>query len=528
MQLLTKIQDDFTGALYKRYGTYLSPPNTLSKMQNVTAVKGGIRKIGGSSAMNISTIGASAVDSLYRAYIGAKSISLATAGTFMYYYSVATSNFISCVSGLSAASPWSFVTYKNGAAGSDYIYVTNGVNNALRIDLSTYPSAAPTISVMSAAGTMPTYPCKFYFVAGERLWAGANTTMPDRAYYCSKDASGVGLPEVWSSDKYLAFPRESANLNVVGGIDWRDNPVLITERTVSVVLGDNNSEFEQPIMESNVGCAARRTIQNLGGLVLFLSRDGVYAFGGGACKSISLDIQAYIDDINPTYISNAVAIADANRYILSYTSTAAGGTINNRTLVFDTRIGDVQGGLIKGGWEGPHTIGAVSFMWYSGPGDNGELYYGDASATGLVYKFMDDTKTSFNGNAIDCDCETYDYTHEEVARLDLKKQISEVVVFAEPEASGGNISASYYSNDVTSDTQIGTVSLATTGKERGDKSGQTSVTRTIINHPLKVTPASTSTCYFNRLRFRCNDAVSRCVIRKVIQLSTLLEKQSTE
>lgn len=527
MQLPTYIQEDFTGGLYKRFGTYMSPPNSSSKLQNARVDKGGFRKIGGYSALNVSAIGLSAINSLYRAYIGAKSITLATAGTLMYYYATATSNFVSCVAGLTANNPWSFITYKNGAAGSDYIYAANGIDNYLRIDVSSYPSSAPTISVLSAAGTYPPYPCKQLFIAKERPWAVGNTTYKDRGYYASKDASGVGLPEVWNGTKYLAFPRETANFGIVGGIDWKDMPFILSERTASLVLGDNNSEFEQPIMDGGVGCVARRTIQTFGDMVIFLGWNGVYIFAGGKCHLISLNIQDYIDDINPTYINNAVAITDENCYYLSYTSTAGGGTINNRTLIFDTRIGDVIGGVIKGGWTGPHTIGAGAFMRYNGAGDKGELYFADASATGFVYKFMDDSVLSFNGANIDMDVELQDIDSRDVVRPDLQKQIDSVIIIAEPEASGGNLSASYYNDNNSSDTLIGTVSLATTGKERGDKSGQNSVTRTIINHPLKVEPTATSRVYFNKLRFRCNDTVSQCKVRKIIQTSVLLENPAT-
>ncbi len=159
------------------------------------------------------------------------------------------------------------------------------------------------------------------------------------------------------------------------------------------------------------------------------------------------NIQDYIDDINPTYISNAVAMTDENCYYLSYTSISGGGTVNNRTLIFDTRIGDVVNQVIKGGWTGPHTIGARCFIRYFGTGDNGELYFGDASATGFVYKFMDDTVTSFNTSAIDMDVETYDYSYKEVVRPDARKQLDMVICFAEPEVSGGNISVFYYNDN---------------------------------------------------------------------------------
>lgn len=520
-QLLTKIQYDFTGGLYKRFGTYMSPPNCVSKLQNARVDKGGFRQIGGYSALNATAIGASSITSGFRAYIGTKKVTLVTAGTFMYYWTVGSTSFTSCISGLTPNSPWSFVTYNS------YIYCQNGVDDYRKIDISSCTSSVPpSVSAITAVGSCPPANSAQLFVARERVWAVGNSLYPDRAYYCSKSSAsgleGIGLPEVWSGNKYLAFPRQSNNMVAVGGIDWKDQPCVLTDTTFTLVLGDNNTEFEQPLMDNSIGCAARRTIQAFGGGIIFLGKTGVYFFTGGKCRCISLGIQNYIDDINRTYISNAVAIADENCYYLSYTSTAAGGVINNRTLIFDTRIGDVVGEAIKGGWTGPHTIGAGCFIGYFGPGDNSELYFGDASATGLVHKFMDDTVKSFNGSAIDMDVETYDYDYKELVRPDIKKQLAKVVVIAEPETAGV-ISASYYNDNNSSDTAIGTIDLATVGKERGDMSGKTDSTRTIVMHPLTVPLSVSSTCYFNRLRFRSNGIGSICIVRSIIQTSWLIE-----
>lgn len=516
-QLLTKIQSDFTGGLYKRFGTYMTPPNCASKLQNARVDKGGFRQIGGYSALNATAIGASSITSGFRAYIGVKKVTLVTAGTFMYYWTTGSTQFLSCISGLTLNSPWSFVTY-NG-----YIYCQNGFDAYRKIDILSCTSAVPpSISAITAIGNCPPANSTQLFVARERVWAVGNSVYPDRAYYCSKDASAIGLPEVWSGNKYLAFPRESNNMVAVGGIDWKDQPCILTDTTFSLVMGDNNTEFELPIMDSSIGCASRRTIQAFGGGIIFLGKKGVYFFTGGKCRCISLGIQPYIDDINKTYISNAVAIADENCYYLSYTSTAANGVINNRMLIFDTRIGDVVGEAIKGGWTGPHTIGANCFIGYFGPGDNSELYFGDASATGFVYKFMDDTVKSFNGGAVEMDVEPYDYDYKELVRPDIQKQLDKVIVIAEPETAG-TISASYYSNNNISDVTIGTIDLATVGKERGDMSGNQSATRTIIISPLKVPLSVSSTCYFDRLRFRSNGTGSNIVVRSIIQTAWLGE-----
>ena len=500
-QLIKSEQFDFSGGINTSLGQLLTPPESAYKLQNAETSYGGLRKIGGSSRLNATKIGDFSITSLYRAYVGDYSMLLASAGTSMYWWRTSDSSWqvVTGMTGLSAGMPWSFTTYNTK------VYATNGYNTPAKITISDVPDAG--------AMTAPTNRCKQFIVHNEKLWAAVNATNPDQVYYCSSGTDGIGLPETWAVSDYWAFPNESTDERVTGIASYKKTLLGFTHNTITMLYGNTTAEFDTLPIETNIGCQNYRTIKNFDNGVMFMGKDGIYYCDGQRAYRITDDIRNEIDDINQTYWSNCHAVTDQHAYYFFYTSTASSATVNDKMLIFDTRIGDTIKGVIKGAWTGAHSISAGSAVFFGGGTDNAELYYGDSGATGFVHKFMDTTQTSFSASAnIDMDVETRDFSFRELGGLEFTKTFEELIVIAEPEGDY-DITVQYKIDNDTYWTTLGTVNLAAVGKQEGDRN-DTSATRTLITHPLKFNQSTSGKMI--RFRLRQNGTGCQCKIKGIV------------
>ena len=503
---LIAAQKDFTAGLVTTRGGLLCPKNGAMKLQNAMVHLGGFRKLYGTTKKNTNAIASKAVTSMYKAYVGAKSCLLASAGTVMYYSNDNGATWTSLITGLTENAPWTFVTI-NG-----YVFCTNGSDTERRIDITVLPTYAPTVTNMTGK---PAYKCKVFFLAAGRVWAAINSTEPDTVYFCDVDGDGIATPETWPTANWLSFPTDSTSEQITGAGVWKDNPVIFTEHTLSLILGSNEFEFQQPLMDNRIGCGAYRTVANLGDDVVFMGKDRrIYLFDGGRVYCISDDIQPEITDINATYITSSHAVTDEYAYYLFYVSTAATGTVCNRMLMFDTRLNQIVGNIIKAGWTGPHTISAASAIQLTGTGDNGELYYGDSGATGFVHRFMDPTSTDFSTSAINMVVETrdWDFAEEGIGSLAIMKEFEEIITIA-PVEGAYTVTPGYAMDGNTTFTDLTGISLVSVGYFFGDRD-PTSATRTTVVYPSKLTASGTPrvSAWFGRFRWVQNGTGCACII----------------
>lgn len=500
-------QYDFTDGLVTTRGGLLCPHNGAMKLQNAMVHLGGFRKIYGTTKKNTDAIASKAVTSMYKAYVGSVSCMFATAGTVMYYSADNGATWTSLITGLTESAPWSFVTI-NG-----YVFCTNGSDTERRIDITVLPTEVPVVTNMTGA---PAYRCKVFLLAHGRLWAAINSTEPDSVYFCDVDGDGIATPETWPADNWLSFPTDSTSERVTGAGVWKDNPVILTEHTTSMIIGSTEFEFGQLLMDNRVGCGAYRTVANLGDDLVFMGKDRrMYLFDGGKVYCISEDIQPEISDINATYITSSHAVTDEYAYYLFYVSTAATGTVCTRMLMFDTRLNRIVGDIVKAGWTGPHTISAACAIQLTGSGDNGELYYGDSGATGFVHKFMDSTSTDFSGSAINMTVETrdWDFREEGIGALAIRKHYEELITIA-PVEGAYTVTPGYAMDGNTTFTDLTGISLVSVGYFFGDRD-PTSATRQTVVYPSKITASGTPyvSGFFGRFRWVQNGTGCVAIIK---------------
>ena len=167
----------------------------------------------------------------------------------------------------------------------------------------------------------------------------------------------------FSDDKLVVFNRESIHL-VISSADVANSSIqLIT---------------------NEVGCLARRSIQQVADNIIFLSDNGVYGtnFGDlynlrGNGVPLSSSIDATIKRINMEYAQNAVSAYFDNRYYLAVPLDAS--QVNNTILVFN---------FLNKGWESIDSVADsrwdIKELFAGGTGVDRGLYA--VSASGAVHR----------------------------------------------------------------------------------------------------------------------------------------------
>jgi len=126
---------------------------------------------------------------------------------------------------------------------------------------------------------------------------------------------------------------------IVGFHSFSDDKLVVFNRNSihivdnSLDLGSSNSQ----LVTSEVGCAARKSIQQIGNKMIFLSDNGVYALDfmdlynlRGQDIPLSAPIEGTIQRINKAHIDKAVSVYFDNRY---YIAVPLDGSLTNNALL---------------------------------------------------------------------------------------------------------------------------------------------------------------------------------------------------
>ena len=138
-----------------------------------------------------------------------------------------------------------------------------------------------------------------------------------------------------------------------------DNLLAFNRNSIHVLKGVSGSlaDVTTVALTDAVGCAARKSIQQYGEKVMFLSDNGVYSVSfideynlRGDEIPLSESISTLIARINKTYFGGAVSVIHDNRYYLAI--PLDGSSENNAILVYN---------FLNQGWESLDTTGANNF-----------------------------------------------------------------------------------------------------------------------------------------------------------------------
>ena len=262
---------------------------------------------------------------------------------------------------------------------SDYektsAHVTDGAS------LTTTPVFTRKVSVGLGFTHMPAPPFAIYHQ--RRLVMPFNYTVNDTAD--SFTANGK-LDELISSDIldtntydqiYANFRFNAGTADFIVGLHSFSEDVLLVFNRNSIHVVANSQVLNNAtarLLTDEIGCLARKSIQQIGNQILFLSDNGVYGVSfqdeynlRGTELPLSEAIDATIQRINKIFQSKAVSVYFDNRYYLAV--PLDNSQENNAIIIYN---------FLNQQWESIDTVGTEGFhitnMFLAGDGDNKGVY----------------------------------------------------------------------------------------------------------------------------------------------------------
>jgi hypothetical protein len=245
-----------------------------------------------------------------------------------------------------------------------------------------YWDGESTSSTSYTLGDANTPYTKIFTVHKGRIFAGKGATL----YYC-----GLNLINDWTTPNSAGAITISQTKGEISGISvFGDKVIVFTQCSMHELFGTSPDYFEFINIESEVGCASRRSIVRANKKLYWMWTDGIYEFDGGSPTKISMPVKEYIKSIDPDYLS-LVSAGSQGEYIY-FAIPYNGSTSNNLLLVYDTNFQK---------WY----VDTGNFIDFATIGSN---VYG-LDSTGGIYNMRDTNTGKDNGISIPWDMITKPY-----------------------------------------------------------------------------------------------------------------------
>lgn len=248
---------------------------------------------------------------------------------------------------------------------------TTRTYNDAKSDATISVDPAPTWGTVSS-GVNATPPLgALCTIHNERLFIGGNKT---------------NLSEIYWSDTFNPDYFDPDNLRPIREDDG-DSVTFLKTHLGILTIGKQNTIQKFYTEDENsdnwvvsdpftrIGCPAPYSVANSPVGIIYLARDGLYAFNGQTSTYLSDAIKPVIDDVLPTNITSVWGHWFKNEYHMAYTSSESGSTTNNRVLVFDT---------VRLAYS-VDTKNINSFADFSSGDDFGVLYMGSSASDGKIW-----------------------------------------------------------------------------------------------------------------------------------------------
>ncbi len=197
----------------------------------------------------------------------------------------------------------------------------------------------------------------------------------NRIWCCSENGEEVLASALGKPLEYYEFngvSTDSWNVSVgtpgrfTGIAPWQSRVIVFKTEYTQVIYGTTPNDFGIE-RTYNIGCIDRQSIANAGGMLIWLSYDGFYAYGGGMPEKIS-------DKLNTKYVS-AVAFTDGIRYYARCEQENG----EKELIVYDTKRGlwsklsdmDIVSGDF---YEGKLYVCTQDSMYIMKEGEYGDFY----------------------------------------------------------------------------------------------------------------------------------------------------------
>jgi len=253
---------------------------------------------------------------------------------------------------------------------------TTTYNDAIT-DATILADPAPTWATVSAGiNVTPPY-AKYALIHKERLFL-ANDPSGTLSGKSTLYWSDVLNPQYfnYNTDYEVIRPDDGDQITVLKNLD-ATAVVIGKEGTWNKLYTDSAStalwNISAPM--SFIGCVAPYSAVNSKNGIIYLGRHGIYNFNGQSSELISDVVTDKIRDIMPTNQAEIAGVFYDNQYLMSYTASSTGSSVNDRVLVFDiTRNSYAEDTKNIDSWA----------VWDSGT-DFGTLYSGSSTTDGKTY-----------------------------------------------------------------------------------------------------------------------------------------------
>ena len=273
--------------------------------------------------------------------------------------------------------------YRTLAGGSDFWFVGEINDNTTTTFVDDVPDSGLGAAIPVDKDPPPSG--KYLEVFKNRMWMAGVPGYPKRIYF-SEFLEPESWPPSYYADIQLPSGDEITGLKVLG-----ETLVVFSRSAPLVIFGETLFDFVIRRTLSNAGTESHRSVVQIENTLVYLSRQGIFAFDGAVSRLLSDDITPLFARYKPGKLAMSAAVYDTQlkRYRVAvydenFRASTAEPETNNCELIYDLRTGSWSRSSKKIG----------QYIILSGPGDKGQIFFSDPN-DGLLYE--DGVGTTFDG-----------------------------------------------------------------------------------------------------------------------------------
>ena len=334
------------------------------------------------------------------------------------------------------------------------LYIADGENKIAELVIEITDAGVHTFSFKELNRSAPTDP-SLVTIFGERLIVAGQSSNPQQVAYSTRltpeNFTGASAGTVDVGDQ------------IVGIKSFRNKLIVFCKNSI-YQLSNLDSTAVLSSVTKNIGCVSGKTIQEIGGDLIFLAPDGLRTIAGTAriddieLGSISRKIlPVFRDDVFPnlsTITFSSMVIREKSQYRLFYFKNGT-ADLQQKGILGTFKISS-QGVPL---YEWSQTTGIPARITHSGFDENDNEVHYHATTDGRVYNH--DTGTSFDGSNIPCEYKTPDLDYGDSG---VRKTLYYIKTSIRAEGSNDNLKVlcryDFDDNNVPQPTELAIGSLA--------------------------------------------------------------------
>jgi len=334
------------------------------------------------------------------------------------------------------------------------LYIADGENKVAELVIEITDAGVHTFSFKELNRSAPTDP-SLVTIFGERLIVAGQSSNPQQVAYSTRltpeNFTGASAGTVDVGDQ------------IVGIKSFRNKLIVFCKNSI-YQLSNLDSTAVLSSVTKNIGCVSGKTIQEIGGDLIFLAPDGLRTIAGTAriddieLGSISRKIlPVFRDDVFPnlsTITFSSMVIREKSQYRLFYFKNGT-ADLQQKGILGTFKISS-QGVPL---YEWSQTTGIPARITHSGFDENDNEVHYHATTDGRVYNH--DTGTSFDGSNIQCEYKTPDLDYGDSG---VRKTLYYIKTSIRAEGSNDNLKVlcryDFDDNNVPQPTELSIGSLA--------------------------------------------------------------------